>query len=102
MSAIGRTTWHAQPVDAHESSFHVTYVAPSGFKYEVTGWARSEVEAVTLADEMLEYVERIGISDHLESDGISARPPAQLHVKRIQSDEARAGPASSSQLRMER
>ena len=53
--------------------------------------ASSEVEAVRLADETLEYVERIGISDHLREDGIAVRPPAQLQVERIQPNEATPG-----------
>lgn len=60
----------------NQSLCRVTYVAPSGFRYEVTGDASSEAEAVRLADETLEYVERIGISDHLREDGITVRPPA--------------------------
>jgi hypothetical protein len=78
-------------VDVDQPLFRVTYVAPSGFKYEVTGKAPSEVEAVRLADETLEYVERIGISDHLNDDGTTVRPPAHLQVVRIQPDEATPG-----------
>jgi hypothetical protein len=77
-------------VDAAQS-FRVTFNAPSGFKYEVTGKASSEVEAVTLADQTLEYVSRIGFSDHLEADGVTVRPPAGLKVERIQPDEATSG-----------
>ena len=71
--------------------YRVAYVSPSGYKYQVTGKAGSDVEAVRLADETLEYVERIGISDHLQDDGISVRPPAQLQVERIQPHEATPG-----------
>jgi hypothetical protein len=91
VSAFGLTAWHAHPVDADQSLFRVTYVAPSGFKYEVTGKAPSAVEAVRLADGTLEYVERTGISDHLLDDGTTVRPPAQLQVERIQPDEATPG-----------
>lgn len=90
-SALRLTAWHARPVDADQPLFRVTYVAPSGFKYEMTGRAPSEVEAVRLADETLEYVERIGMSDHLRDDGTSVPPPAQLQVERIQPDEAAPG-----------
>jgi hypothetical protein len=37
----------------------------------------------------MEYVERIGISDHLCDDGVSVRPPARLQVARIQPNEAK-------------
>ena len=90
-SAFGLTAWHAHPVDAGQPFFRVIYVAPSGFKYELTGKAASEVEAVRLADETLEYVERIGISDHLRADGTTVRPPAQLRVQRVQPGEAIPG-----------
>jgi hypothetical protein len=78
-------------VDHDQPPFRVTYVAPSGCKYELTGNASSEVETVGLADETLEYVERIGISDHLRDDGITVRPPATLQVERIQPDEVTPG-----------
>lgn len=78
-------------MESDTSLFRVTYIAPSGFKYETTGKAPSEVEAVRLADELLEYVERIGISDHLLADGITVRPPAQLWVDVIEPDEATSG-----------
>jgi hypothetical protein len=71
--------------------YRVAYVSLTGFKYEVTGRAPSEVEAVRLAAETLEYVERIGICDHLSDDGVSVRPPAQLQVVRIQPNEAQPG-----------
>jgi hypothetical protein len=82
--------WEAQPVDT-DQWFRVTFVAPSGFKHEVTGKAPSEVEAVRLADETLEYVERIGIRDYLEAGSTTVRPPAQLYVERIRPDEATPG-----------
>jgi len=47
-----------------EGWLRVTYVAASGVKYETTGEATSDAEAVRRADETLEYVERIGIRDH--------------------------------------
>lgn len=78
-------------MDADQSFFRVTYIAPSGFKYELTGKAPSEAEAVRLADETLEYVERIGISDHLLEDGMTVEAPAELHVERIHPSEATPG-----------
>jgi hypothetical protein len=78
-------------VDVGQPWYRVAYLAPSGFKYEVTGRAPSEAEAVRLADETLEYVERIGISDHLQDDGLTVRPPAQLQIQRIQPDSATLG-----------
>lgn len=74
-----------------EEWFRVTHVSPGGVKYETTGRATSDAEAVRLADETLEYVERIGISDHLSADGKIVRPPAQLRVERIRPDEATPG-----------
>jgi hypothetical protein len=86
VGAFDPTACHAHRVDHDQPPFRVTYVAPSGYKYELTGNALSEVEAVGLADETLEYVERIGISDHLRDDAITVRPPAGLQVERIQPD----------------
>jgi hypothetical protein len=57
----------------------------------MTGRARGEVEAVQLADDLLENVERIGISDFLESDGLTVRPPAQLHVEWVAARNSGAG-----------
>jgi hypothetical protein len=71
--------------------FRVTNVSPSPVGYETTDKATSDAEAVRLADETLEYVERIGISDHLSADGTTVRPPAQLHVERIRPDQATPG-----------
>jgi len=69
----------------------VTFVAPTGWTYEVTGQAPSDVEAVRLADETLEYVERIGIHDFLNDDGQTVRSPARLHVERVQTHQAASG-----------
>lgn len=75
-----------------ESEFYrVTFVRPDGWKYETTGSASNESEAVRLADELLEYVERIGMSDFLAADGVSARPPARLDVERVDADHAGPG-----------
>lgn len=60
--------------------FRVTFVNPNGYKYEATGRAASPEEAVRLADETIEYVERVGISDFLNEDGLTVRPPARLWV----------------------
>lgn len=91
MSAFVPAAWHAHTVDVDQSQFRVTYTAPSGFKYEMTGKATSEAEAVRLADETLEHIERLGISDHLRDDGTTVNPPAQLRVDRIQPDELTPG-----------
>jgi hypothetical protein len=80
MSAFRHSAWHAHGVDVDQPHFRVTYTAPSGFKYEMTGKATSEVEAVRLADETLEYVERVGIRDQMRDDGTTVDPPAQLQV----------------------
>ena len=68
MSAFRHSAWHAHGVHVDQPHFRVTYTAPSG-SYEMTGKATSEVEAVRLADETLEYVERVGIRDHMRDDG---------------------------------
>jgi hypothetical protein len=79
-------------MDADQLWYRVAYVSPSGYKYEVTCEASSDVEAVRLADERLEYVERIAISDQLRDDGISVRrPPAQLEIERVHLDETTRG-----------
>jgi hypothetical protein len=57
----------------------------------MTGQASSEAEAVRLADHTLEYVERVGISDHLNTDGLSVRAPAQLAVERVDKGETGSG-----------
>lgn len=55
-----------------EQFYRVTFVRANGFQYETTGRASNEAEAVRLADELLENVERIGIADFLAI--ISATP----------------------------
>ena len=74
-----------------EEFYRVTFVRPNGWRYETTGKARNEAEAVRLADELLENVERIGISDFLAADGVSVRPPARLDVERVSADLAGSG-----------
>jgi hypothetical protein len=69
----------------------VTFVRPNGWKYETTGRASSDVEAVRLANETLEHVERVGISDFLEPDGVTVRPPARLTVTRVVASDAGSG-----------
>jgi hypothetical protein len=71
--------------------FRVTFVRPDGWQYETTGRASNEAEAVRLADEHLEYVERIGISDFLTPDGVTVAPPARLTVERVSADLAGSG-----------
>lgn len=70
--------------------YRVTFWHPNGFRYEVTGQAETETEAVRLADGTLEYMERLGVSDYLSDDGLSVRAPARLMVEVI--DAAEAGP----------
>ncbi len=55
-----------------EQFYRFTFVRPNGWQYEATGRASNETEAVRRADELLENVERIGISDLLAADGVSA------------------------------
>ena len=74
-----------------EQFYRVTFVRPGGWQYETTGKASNEAEAVRLADELLENVERIGISDFLAADGVSVRPPARLRVERVTADLAGSG-----------
>jgi len=45
--------------------YRVTFVRPNGWQYETTGRASNGAEAVRLADERLENVERLGISEFL-------------------------------------
>ncbi len=71
--------------------YRVTFTAPSNYEYQVTGQASGESEAVRLADELLEHVERIGISDYLNPDELSVRPPARLTVERVDVAEAGSG-----------
>ena len=37
-------------------------------------------EALKASDDLLEYLERVGISDYLEADGVSARDGAVLRI----------------------
>ena len=60
--------------------YHVRFVSPGGWVYEMWPSGRDAREAVRKADALLEYVERVGISDYLDDDGVTARPPAQLTV----------------------
>ncbi|HEV2122855.1 MAG TPA: hypothetical protein VGW38_08785 [Chloroflexota bacterium] len=71
--------------------YRVTFTHPDGFTYAANGQAESAAEAVQLADRMLEYVERIGISDYLSADGVSVRPPALLRTETIPASEAGSG-----------
>jgi hypothetical protein len=71
--------------------YRVTFVRPNDCKYELTGRASSEAEAVRLANDRLEYVERVNIADFLEPDGVTVRPPARLLIERIQAKEAGPG-----------
>jgi hypothetical protein len=50
--------------------------------YELWPSAESETEAVRAADDLLEYVERVGIRDYLNPDGATVRSPARLTVRR--------------------
>ena len=76
---------------ASEDYFRVTFVRPDGWQYQTTGRASSEVEAVRLANDMLEYVERVGITDFLESDGLTARTPARLAIERVPAEQCGPG-----------
>jgi hypothetical protein len=60
--------------------FHVHFVWPNGWSYDLWPSADSPAEAVLAADALLEYRERIGIRDYLEPDGLTVRDPAQLTV----------------------
>lgn len=60
--------------------FHVLFVQPKGWSYEMWPTAAGEVEAVKTADDLLEYLERVGISDYLEADGVSVRGGAILRI----------------------
>lgn len=68
--------------------FRVTFIGPDHGRYETTGRASCETEAVLLADDFLEEVEGFGIRDFLESDGLSVRPPARLLVERVATEGA--------------
>ena len=74
-----------------EQCYRVTFVRPNGWRYEATGRAANEAEAVRLTDELLENVERIGISDFLAADGVSVRPPARLSVEPVAANLAGSG-----------
>lgn len=71
--------------------YRVRFVRPDGWQYEMTGQASGETEAVRLANDHLEYVERVGIADFLESDGLTVRPPARLAVERVSGEQAGPG-----------
>lgn len=70
--------------------YRVTFWHPNGCRYDVTGEAETDPQAVQLADGTLEYMERLGISDYLSADGLTVREPARLKVEVI--DAAEAGP----------
>jgi hypothetical protein len=61
--------------------FHVRFVWPNGWTYELWPSADDQASAVRKADALLEYRERIGIQDYLEADGVSVRSPASLSVE---------------------
>lgn len=63
--------------------FHIRFTRPNDWTYELWPQAADAVEAVKTADAMLEYVERVGISDYLEPDGISVRGGATLLISRV-------------------
>lgn len=69
----------------------VTDVRPDGMKYEVTGQASTDLEAVRLANGVLEHVERIGITDYLREDGLTGAPPASLIVEPVEHEERGSG-----------
>ncbi len=60
--------------------FHVRFVRPNGWAYDIWPSAENEAEAVRAADALLEYRERVGIGDYLDGDGLTVRDPAQLVV----------------------
>lgn len=74
-----------------DTYFRVTLVRPDGWQYATTGRAANEADAIRSANEVLEYVERIGISDYLRPDGLTVEPPARLTVERVPDDEAGPG-----------
>jgi len=61
-----------------QQRFHVHFVWPNGWAYDLWPSADNELEAVLAADALLEYRQRIGIRDYLEPDGLTVRSPAQL------------------------
>lgn len=76
---------------AEETFFRVTFARPDGWEYATTGRASSEKDAVRLAHDFLEHVERVGIADYLRADGLTVEPPARLTVERVPSNESGAG-----------
>ena len=76
---------------AEEAFFRVTFVRPGGWRYQLTGRASDEAQAVRRADDVLEYVERVGIADHVMSDWLTVRPPARLTVERVAENDAGSG-----------
>lgn len=74
--------------------FRVTFVSPNGYTYEATGRATGPEDAVGLADRTIEYVERVGISDFLNEDGLTVCPPARLTVEAVDKSETCAGSVS--------
>jgi hypothetical protein len=63
------------------TTFHVRFERPNGWTYELWPSAENQREAIAAADDLLEYVERIGIRDYLNPDGITVRNPARLCVR---------------------
>lgn len=55
--------------------YRVTFWHSNGRRYEVTGQAETETEAVEFADATIEHIERLGISDYLSADGLSVHDP---------------------------
>lgn len=78
-------------VSADDTWFQLTFVAPGGRIYETTLQAPSDVEAVRLADLAFGDDEHIRIHDFLDGDGLTVRPPARLHVERVQAHQAVPG-----------
>jgi hypothetical protein len=76
---------------SEDSNFRVTFVRPDGWQYATTGRAANEEDAVRSANDMLKYVERIGISDYLRADGRSIEPSARMTVERVPESETGSG-----------
>ena len=76
---------------AGNGNYRVTFVRPDGWQYATTGRAADEADAVRSANDLLEHVERIGISDYLRPDGLSVEPPARLTVERMPASETGSG-----------
>jgi hypothetical protein len=66
-----------------DQCFHVLFIRPGGWTYDLWPRATGKVEAVASANELLEYVERIGISDYLEADGVTVRGDAELRISPV-------------------